>query len=68
MSYALEEKMFHCWHITNDIRTIVDKIDRDQISLEELGNVLAGVAQLADMKFNDMFDEFEKYVREKNGK
>ena len=54
----LEQEIMKCWEITSDLH-VVSKHINDGSDYTEL---MIGMAQLYDMKFQKMFDMFEKMV------
>ena len=56
--FDLEQEIMRCWEITSDLH-VVSKHINDGSDYTEL---MIGMAQLYDMKFQKMFDMFEKMV------
>lgn len=61
--FDLEQEIMNCWHVVDDIDTvltIVENGDEDRTM-----NVLIGLKELYSVKFEKLFDTFEKYLKEK---
>jgi len=65
--FDLEQHILKCWNITDDIdvlyRAMCDtepNMDKDKIA-----NILLGMKQLYDFKFDILFNCFEELVNEK---
>lgn len=62
--FDLEEKILECWHILNDLKTLGNVYDREHTE-DEVLNILIGITQLYDQRFNELFDTFEKCIKSK---
>lgn len=63
--FDLEQQIMECWHVTDDIRTVLEYLmdaplegDRE----DKVANMLIGIEALYDAKFNKLFQQFE-YAR-----
>lgn len=59
--FELEQAIMDCWHVVDDIKTVCARSDR--MSQDELMNVLIGIHTLYQMKFEDLFEQFEDYTQ-----
>jgi hypothetical protein len=59
--FELEQAIMNCWHVVDDIKTVCTRSDR--MSQDELMNVLIGIHTLYQMKFEDLFEQFEDYTQ-----
>lgn len=58
--FDLEQDIMNCWNVVEDIKTIYDRIDyTDQ---DQVMNSLLGLQTLYQMKFEKMWETFEKLV------
>jgi hypothetical protein len=67
--FDFEEHLMKCWHITDDIRTIIRTVDNKVINAEEkdeLLNMLVGVEALYNERFRQLMDNFNTLIE--NGK
>lgn len=58
--FDFEQEIMCAWHIIEDLRTLLD--NWDTLSEDRKLNILIGMADLYDMKFDTMFKTFEKLV------
>lgn len=59
----LEERILRCWAITDDIEVVFRTLDRPYTE-DELANMLIGLKALYNQKFQELWDTFEKCVKE----
>lgn len=63
--FDLEQQIMTCWNICEDIKTITKMHDIRAMTEDELMNALIGLETLYQMKFEILFDMFERMI--KNG-
>lgn len=63
--FTLEEKILDCWRIIDDLETLGRVYDREHTE-DEILNILIGVTQLYDQRFNELFDTFEQCIKDKS--
>ena len=66
--FMLEQMMMQCWHVTDDIETVLSYIEKANISAKDtdkLMNMLHGMQAIYHQRFSDMLDLFGELV--KNG-
>jgi hypothetical protein len=60
--FDLEQHIMKCWNVTEDIdllyRTTMDK----DLSKDDIANALLGMKTLYEMKFEEMFSDFETLI------
>jgi hypothetical protein len=66
--FDLEQEIMECWNITSDINDVFEYVmngdgkltpaDRDRVA-----NILLGMSQLYELKFNKLFNTFEQCVK-----
>lgn len=66
--FDLEQEIMECWNITSDIDDVYSYVmngdgeltptDRDKVA-----NILLGMSQLYELKFNKLFNTFEECVK-----
>lgn len=69
--FMLEQKIMECWHVTNDIDTLIsyvgdiDTIDTtiDAATQDRLMNILIGMRDMYNLKFSQTTDLFNELVR-----
>lgn len=63
--FDFEQAIMNCWNIVEDIKLISQMNDIRDLSEDELMNALLGLETLYQMKFEILFDGFERMI--KNG-
>ena len=66
--FDLEQEMMNCWRVTDDIDIVahfVGEIQMDAKDQDAIMNMLLGMKQLYEVKFNVMFLTFEELVHAK---
>ena len=63
--FALEEHIMNCWNVVDDIKAVhTAHQDRREMSVDEMSNVLMGLEHLYRIKFEALFECFEKHLME----
>ena len=58
--FDLEQEIMHCWNIVDDINLIyTTHLDKRELTPDELANILIGLKELYQLKFETLFDTFE---------
>ena len=63
--FDMEQEIFQCWHITDDLNVLLEAVVEKDISKDEISNILLGLEQLYNQKFSRLFSTFEELI--KNG-
>jgi hypothetical protein len=67
--FDLEHQIMECWNVTTDINDVYEYVmngDGDELSAGErdrVANILLGISQLYELKFNKLFSTFEDCIR-----
>lgn len=64
--FDLEQEIMGAWHIIDDLRVLLDNFD--SLTEDKKLNILIGLVDLYDIKFNDMFATFESCIAKKEFK
>lgn len=54
-----------CWGITEDIDTLYAHVmdhSKEEIDIDQIANILLGISQLYELKFNTLFKMFEDQI------
>lgn len=66
--FDFEQQIYDCWGVTKDIRTVYGNLyEDDVINNDQFGNAMVGLETLYEMKFNELWKQFEDFVREYHG-
>lgn len=66
--FDFEQYIFDCWSVTKDIDTIFEymcETEGSEIDQDKVSNMLLGMKQLYDLRFNTLFDMFEELIKQK---
>lgn len=63
--FDLEQQILDCWNVTKDIDLIFKNSCDGKLTDDNLQNVLLGLSALYEMKFEQMWETFEKCVSNK---
>ena len=63
--YGLEEHIFDCWRITNDLETVFKQLGDGEIdpTPDQMMNTLMGMKQLYEWKFDQLYLKYEQVMR-----
>ena len=60
--FDLEQSIMKCWNITDDIDMLCESILENEMSQDDISNVLFGLKALYDVKFDRLFRQFEELL------
>jgi ribosomal protein S1 len=60
--FALEQRIMDCWRVVDDIKTVYSSTDI--LSEDELQNALLGLHTIYQLKFEQLFSEFESSIED----
>ena len=63
--FDYEQQIMSCWNITSDLKDLSEEILEGNLSKDQIGNVLIGLEQLYNIRFNKLFLIFEQFNRER---
>ena len=58
--FELEQAIMNCWQVVDDLKTFTSRYDN--LSHDDQLNILIGIKNLYQLKFEDLFDTFSEYV------
>lgn len=63
--FDFEQQIMDCWNVTKDIDTLRKQLldMEDGMSQDDIDNYLLGLKTIYDVKFNQLFDQFEQLIR-----
>jgi len=62
LKFELEQAIMDAWHVVDDIDTVYHR--GDILNEDQMMNLLLGLKELYQLKFEKLFDTFEEYTRE----
>ena len=60
--FSFEQEILDCWKITDDLKMLLEGILEKDISRDEIANIVLGLEQLYNLKFQRTFDTFEYLI------
>ncbi len=61
--HELEEKIMSCWNVTNDIELAYESVLEQDLTTDQIANLLIGLHQLYELRFNQLFSTYEKLLK-----
>ena len=62
--FDLEQQIMACWDITSDIDTLCEGVLESDMTTDQIANILLGMKQLYELKFDKMFRTFEELIQD----
>jgi hypothetical protein len=62
--FELEQEIMRCWNVTEDIDVLYRTVMEKDLTKDQIANALLGMKILYEMKFDEMFQTFEKLIAE----
>ena len=62
--FDFEQQIMVCWGVCEDLKTLTKIHDLHQLSEDQLMNALIGMEAVYQMKFEILFDMFERLIKE----
>lgn len=64
-TFDLEQHIINCWNVTDDLEVLNEAVLERNLSKDEISNILTGMKGLYHLKFETLFETFEKALKEK---
>lgn len=61
----MEQKIMDCWAVVEDMKVLYEALLDKDLSQERAANVLLGLQELYDLKFQNLFDNYTQLIKEK---
>lgn len=61
--FDLEQEIHECWNVTRDIDTLLEGVVEQDLTQDQISNILLGMKELYELKFDKMFRTFETLVK-----
>ena len=62
--FDLEQQIMDCWHVVDDLKVVTESVLEDDLSRDKIANILLGMEQLYQLKFERLFRIFELLLKE----
>lgn len=64
--FDLEQQILDCWHVTDDLNMLLEHImESDNLDKDRISNIVLGMKELYNLKFQRCFDTFETLLQDK---
>ena len=63
-----EQQIMKCWNIVDELSSLNKAIMETDITRDKISNVLMGLADLYEIKFNELWDQFEASIKDQYAK
>ena len=64
--FDLEQQILDCWHIVDELKTLSEAVCDNNLSTDQTANILMGLEQLYQLKFDKLFQTFEELVHDES--
>jgi len=64
--FDLEQEIMSCWNVVDELKLLLDRWD--SITEDEKLNIIIGLSNLYNLKFDVMFNTFENCIRQREFK
>jgi len=65
--FDLEQQILDCWRITEDLDILFEHVmESEKLNRDKVSNIILGMKDLYQLKFERCFDTFERLISEKN--
>ena len=62
--FDFEQQIMACWNVTSDLKDLNEALLESDLTKDQISNILTGIEQLYQIRFNKLFRQFEDLVRE----
>lgn len=62
--FKVEQGILDCWQITDEIKHIYTSYDNPNVTEDNRFNMLLGLHDLYNLKFEQLFDSYEQLLKE----
>lgn len=62
--FDFEQRLLDCWNITSDLKTLSEGVLERNMTKDEIANIVIGLEQLYNLKFDMLFNKFEEMIKE----
>lgn len=62
--FDFEEQIMSCWNVTSDLKDLNEALFESDLTKDQISNILTGIEQLYQIRFDKLFRQFEDLVHE----
>ena len=63
--FDFEQEIMACWNIVEELKVLHEGVLERDLTSDQISNILSGMTELYQMKFEILFETFEQLVRNK---
>ena len=63
--FDFEQEIMACWNIVEELKVLHEGVLERDLTSDQVSNILSGMTELYQMKFEILFETFEQLVRNK---
>lgn len=64
-TFDLEQNIMNCWSVVDDLEVLNEAVLERDLKPDDISNILMGLKGLYHLKFEILFETFEKALKEK---
>lgn len=64
--FDMEQQIMTCWNICEDLHTLHEGVLDRGMTTDQISNVLMGLKDLYQLKFETLFEQFEAMLKERH--
>lgn len=68
LRFDVEQKILDCWHVVDDLKIVFENVVEKDSNPDQVSNILLGMYELYQIKFEKLFETFEKFSAETQAK
>ena len=62
--FDFEQQIMSCWNVTSDLKDLNEALFESDLTKDQISNILTGIEQLYQIRFDKLFRQFEDLVHE----
>jgi hypothetical protein len=62
--FDLEQQIMTCWQVCDDLKAVNHAVLEKSLTPDQISNIISGMAELYQLKFEVLFELFEKLLKE----
>ena len=62
--FDFEQQIMSCWNVTSDLKDLNEALLESDLTKDQISNILTGIEQLYQIRFDKLFRQFETLVHE----
>lgn len=61
--FEMEQQLIDCWDVTKDLQSVFEEVVDHDMKREDIANVLLGMQELYNLKFEKLWRSFEQGIQ-----